>query len=84
MALGQGFGDVGGGGGAGGVSPTAGGLVVGDVVDDVVVAGGADTAGDVVEFQGMAEFPGDIVVGTGTVTADAQGADEFAGVVVDG
>ncbi len=84
MGGGQVLGDVGGGGGAGGMSPAAGGLVVGDVVDDVVVFGGADAAGDVVEFQGMAEFPGDVMVSTGTVTTDTQSAEEFAGVVIDG
>ena len=64
------------------MAPTASTFAVGDVVDDVVVAGGADAAGDVVEVQSVAEFPGDVVVGARTVTADADGAHEFAGFVV--
>jgi len=58
--------------------------VGGNIKDDIVVAGGADAAGDIVEVQAMADFPGDDVVGAGSVAANTEGADDFAGGIVEG
>src|SRR6266568_2783452 len=51
-----------------------------DVVDDVVGPGGvrADPAGNMVELEGIARTPGDVVIRAGGVAADTDGSDEHA------
>src|SRR5438874_10747891 len=47
------------------------------IVDDVIVTGGTDSGGDVIQPQGLSQFPGDDVVGARSVPADAESADQF-------
>src|SRR5262245_12852214 len=47
-----------------------------DVEDNVVVTGRANAAGQIVEMQRVADFPGDDVVGAGSVAADADRSEQ--------
>src|SRR6266568_8594423 len=49
-----------------------------DVVDDIVRPRliGTDSAGNMIELEGIARAPGDVVVRAGGVATDADGADE--------
>jgi len=57
-----------------------------DVVDNVVRAIGVATysAGNMIETQGMACSPRDIVIGTRAVTADADGTEQHTDAIVHG
>ena len=84
VGFGESLGDGGGFWRGGRVAPTVRADSVSDIVDDIVIAGGADPAGHVVKLKGVTDFPGDVVVGTGAVAADADGAEEFAFLIVQG
>ena len=58
----------------------------GDVVDDIVGPArvGAHTPGHEVEIEVMTGAPGDVVVGAGRISADAEAANEEALRVVEG
>src|SRR5688572_24797962 len=56
----------------------------GRVMNQIVVAGGADPSGDIDQVERVPEFPGDNMVGAGGVAAEADRADKFAGCVVEG
>src|SRR6185369_2315161 len=49
-----------------------------DVVDNVVIAGRTDPGRYIVQVQRVANLPGDDVIGAGSVTADADGAEQRA------
>ena len=49
-----------------------------DVVDGIVVSGGRHAGRNVVEVQGVANLPGDDVIGAGGVTAAAERTNELA------
>ena len=60
------------------MAPAAGALAVVDVDDHVVIARGADAAGDVVEIQRVAQFPGDDVICHRAVARQAEAAEQDA------
>src|SRR5438270_65267 len=84
---------------AAGTDLLAGATVDEDVIEHIVVAGYGDragqetcgwdtrghTVGDVIQIQKIAHLPGDDVIGTGRIAADAESAhDLLAGLPVEG
>ena len=47
-------------------------------MDNVIITSGADPGRDVIQAQCLAQLPRDDVVSAGSITADAQRADDFA------
>src|SRR3954468_18646863 len=54
------------------------------IMNHIVVAGRTDTGRNVIQSQCFAHFPGNNVVGAGSVTADAQGSDQFMVFIIQG
>ena len=53
------------------MTPTTCASIIANVVNDVVVTSGANAAWDLVSIEVLAQFPSDIMIGTGAITTNA-------------
>src|SRR6266850_1157035 len=76
-------------GSANGMAPSAGapGMavgVLGNIMHHIIIMRGANAARNVIQIQRVPDFPGDDVVGAGSVAADAYGAEQFSRQIIQG